>query len=135
MLITYVNTIVLGSSPALPTRALSIKTPEEGAGQEGEEQEGEVGEEEEEGGESDKDEDICPICLNELDEGEDLLICRRCNNHLHQHCMDICKLGVIYGQHSPDRRPCHLSRTPPFMLRDRPPLHKCHNSIPQWWLL
>lgn len=50
------------------------------------------GEGEEEGeGESDKEEDICPICLNELDEGEDLLVCPGCNNHLHQHCMDICE--------------------------------------------
>lgn len=52
-------------------------------------------EEEREGeGESDKsdnEEAICPICLNELDEGEDLLICSSCHNHLHQHCMDICK--------------------------------------------
>ncbi len=53
----------------------------------------EEGGEEREGGEgSDKEEeDICPICLNELDEGEDLLICPGCTNHLHQHCMDICE--------------------------------------------
>ena len=36
-------------------------------------------------------EDVCPICLNELDEGEDLLVCSGCHNHLHQHCMDICE--------------------------------------------
>ena len=41
---------------------------------------------------SEREEDICPICLNELDEGEDLLICPGCSNHLHQHCMDICKI-------------------------------------------
>ena len=43
--------------------------------------------------ESDKseEEDVCPICLNELDEGEDLITCRRCGNRLHQHCMDICE--------------------------------------------
>ena len=52
---------------------------------------GEAGEEE--GGDSDKEEDICPICLNELDEGEDLLVCPGCHNHLHQHCMEICELG------------------------------------------
>lgn len=53
-----------------------------------------VVEEEEEGEESDKsdnEEAICPICLNELDEGEDLLVCSSCHNHLHQHCMEICK--------------------------------------------
>ena len=53
-----------------------------------------VMEEEGEGEESDKsdnEEAICPICLNELDEGEDLLVCSSCHNHLHQHCMDICK--------------------------------------------
>ena len=52
-------------------------------------------EEDEEGEDSDKSEEneeaICPICLNELDEGEDLLVCSGCHNHLHQHCMDICK--------------------------------------------
>ncbi len=65
-----------------------------------EEGEGEAGEGEAGEGESDKsdnEEAICPICLNELDEGEDLLVCSSCHNHLHQHCMDICKwveLGV-----------------------------------------
>lgn len=63
---------------------------------EAETQEERVGPEREdaEGGDSDKEEDVCPICLNELDEGEDLLICPGCNNHLHQHCMDICEWGV-----------------------------------------
>ena len=49
---------------------------------------------------SDNEEAICPICLNELDEGEDLLVCSSCHNHLHQHCMDICKwveFGVGHG--------------------------------------
>ena len=36
-------------------------------------------------------EDVCPICLNELDEGEDLLVCSGCHNHLHHHCMDVCE--------------------------------------------
>ncbi len=41
---------------------------------------------------SDKsEEEVCPICLNELDEGEDLLECSGCHNQLHQHCMDICE--------------------------------------------
>ena len=61
-------------------------------------------EEEGEGEESDKsdnEEAVCPICLNELDEGEDLLVCSSCHNHLHQHCMDICKwvelcVSVLY---------------------------------------
>ena len=55
---------------------------------------------EEEGEESDKsdnEEAVCPICLNELDEGEDLLVCSSCHNHLHQHCMDICKWVEPYG--------------------------------------
>ena len=63
------------------------KVREEGDGEcEGEGEEGERGD-------SDKseEEDICPICLNELDEGEDLINCRRCGNRLHQHCMDICE--------------------------------------------
>lgn len=57
---------------------------EEGEGEGGEAVEGESDK-------SDNDEAICPICLNELDEGEDLLVCSSCHNHLHQHCMDICK--------------------------------------------
>ena len=58
-----------------------VSSEEDGNGGEGEESE-----------ESDKEEEnICPICLNELDEGEDLLICPQCTNHLHQHCMDICE--------------------------------------------
>ncbi len=39
-----------------------------------------------------EEEEVCPICLNELDEGEDLLVCSGCHNQLHQHCMDICEL-------------------------------------------
>ena len=65
------------------------KVREEGDGGESESERGD----EVERGESDKseEEDICPICLNELDEGEDLITCRRCGNQLHQHCMDICE--------------------------------------------
>ena len=59
-------------------------------------EDGDNEEEQEEGEGSDKgEEDICPICLNELDEGEDLLICPQCTNHLHQHCMDICELSCL----------------------------------------
>ena len=58
------------------------------------EREGEREEEAEDGGrdsdKSEEEEELCPICLNELDEGEDLISCRRCGNRLHQHCMDIC---------------------------------------------
>ena len=60
-----------------------------------EEEEGEV-EEGEESEKSDNEEAICPICLNELDEGEDLLVCSSCHNHLHQHCMEICKWVELY---------------------------------------
>ena len=56
-----------------------------------EEGKGEMEAEGEESDKSDNEEAICPICLNELDEGEDLLVCSSCHNHLHQHCMDICK--------------------------------------------
>ena len=52
-----------------------------GGGEEGEREESDKSEEE----------DVCPICLNELDEGEDLITCRCCGNRLHQHCMDICE--------------------------------------------
>lgn len=74
-----------------------------GTNQQREAGDGESGEVEREGsgeaegeverGDSDKseEEDVCPICLNELDEGEDLITCRRCVNRLHQHCMDICE--------------------------------------------
>ena len=65
------------------------ETGEEGAMATVIEEEGEG--EGEESDKSDNEEAICPICLNELDEGEDLLVCSSCHNHLHQHCMDICK--------------------------------------------
>jgi len=44
---------------------------------------------------SEGEEDVCPICLNELDEGEDLLVCSGCHNHLHQHCMDVCECSQL----------------------------------------
>ena len=42
---------------------------------------------------SNKDEEeVCPICLLEMVEGESLTCCKNgCNNRLHQHCMEICK--------------------------------------------
>jgi hypothetical protein len=39
--------------------------------------------------EGDFDDVLCPICLLELVEGEDVVICINCENELHQHCMDI----------------------------------------------
>ena len=48
-------------------------------------------------------EDVCPICLNELDEGEDLLVCSGCHNHLHQHCMDVCEWHVFSLRYSGSR--------------------------------
>jgi len=77
------------SHTATPLAKLDVTTAtvDEGVAEEGVEQE----REETEGGESDKEEDVCPICLNELDEGEDLLVCPGCHNHLHQHCMDVCE--------------------------------------------
>ena len=39
-----------------------------------------------------EDEEVCPICLLEMVEGESLTSCQDgCNNRLHQHCMEICK--------------------------------------------
>ena len=42
----------------------------------------------------DKDDDeVCPICLLEMVEGESMTICTEgCLNKLHHHCMSICKL-------------------------------------------
>lgn len=41
-----------------------------------------------------EDEEVCPICLLEMVEGESLTSCQDgCHNRLHQHCMEICKLG------------------------------------------
>ena len=38
------------------------------------------------------EEEVCPICLLEMVEGESLTFCQGgCNNRLHQHCMEICK--------------------------------------------
>ena len=40
-----------------------------------------------------EDEEVCPICLLEMVEGESLTSCQDgCSNRLHQHCMEICKL-------------------------------------------
>jgi len=41
---------------------------------------------------SDEEDDICPICLLEIVEGEDLVECiNGCHIELHRHCMEICK--------------------------------------------
>ena len=41
-----------------------------------------------------EDDEVCPICLLEMVEGESLTSCQDgCHNRLHQHCMEICKLG------------------------------------------
>ncbi|XP_067027287.1 mitogen-activated protein kinase kinase kinase 1-like isoform X1 [Acropora muricata] len=37
-----------------------------------------------------EEEEVCPICLLEMVEGESLMSCRDgCNNRLHQHCMEV----------------------------------------------
>lgn len=42
------------------------------------------------------DEEVCPICLLEMVEGESLMNCKEgCNNRLHQHCMEICKSVIL----------------------------------------
>ncbi len=48
------------------------------------------------GSDKSEEEEVCPICLNELDEGEDLLVCSGCHNQLHQHCMDVCECVPIH---------------------------------------
>ena len=53
-----------------------------------------------------EDEEVCPICLLEMVEGESLTSCEGgCNNRLHQHCMEICKLvetkdNIMYPHYS-----------------------------------
>ena len=43
---------------------------------------------------SSKEEDLCPICLLEMVEGESLVVCQDgCHNRLHHHCVAICKYG------------------------------------------
>ena len=37
------------------------------------------------------EEEVCPICLLEMVEGESLTSCDGCHNRLHQHCMEICE--------------------------------------------
>ena len=44
----------------------------------------------------DEDEDICPICLLEMVEGESLTVhINGCGNSLHHHCMAICMYSVL----------------------------------------
>jgi mitogen-activated protein kinase kinase kinase 1 len=41
---------------------------------------------------SNKEEDVCPICLLEMVDGESLVVCQDgCRNRLHHHCVAICK--------------------------------------------
>lgn len=57
--------------------------------------------------ESEEEDEICPICLLEIVEGEDLVECAKgCHIELHRHCMEICKettvncprLGIKYTE-------------------------------------
>ena len=46
--------------------------------------------------ESDEEDEICPICLLEIVEGEDLVECvKGCHIELHRHCMEICKETIV----------------------------------------
>lgn len=46
--------------------------------------------------ESDEEDEICPICLLEIVEGEDLVECvKGCRIELHRHCMEICKETIV----------------------------------------
>jgi len=39
-----------------------------------------------------EEEEVCPICLSDLVEGESMTLCKEgCQNRLHHHCMAICK--------------------------------------------
>lgn len=39
-----------------------------------------------------EEEEVCPICLSDLVEGESMTLCREgCQNRLHHHCMAVCK--------------------------------------------
>lgn len=43
-----------------------------------------------------EDEEVCPICLSDLVDGESMTLCREgCQNRLHHHCMAVCKLSII----------------------------------------
>ena len=42
--------------------------------------------------EDDEEEEVCPICLLEMVDGESLLTCKEgCHNRLHLHCLKVCK--------------------------------------------
>ena len=39
-----------------------------------------------------EEEEVCPICLSDLVEGESMSLCREgCHNRLHHHCMAVCE--------------------------------------------
>ena len=47
-----------------------------------------------------EEDEICPICLLEIVEGEDLVECvKGCHIELHRHCMEICK-EAMYAQYN-----------------------------------
>lgn len=42
--------------------------------------------------EEEEEEDVCPICLLEMVDGESMVTCKEgCNNRLHLHCLKVCK--------------------------------------------
>ena len=44
-----------------------------------------------------EEEEVCPICLSDLVEGESMTLCREgCHNRLHHHCMAVCKYFYYY---------------------------------------
>jgi len=48
--------------------------------------------------ESEEEDEMCPICLLEIVEGEDLVECAKgCHIELHRHCMEICKETIVYS--------------------------------------
>lgn len=41
-----------------------------------------------------EEEDVCPICLSDLVDGESMTVCHEgCKNQLHHHCMAVCKFS------------------------------------------
>lgn len=43
-----------------------------------------------------EEEEVCPICLSDLVDGESMTICREgCENRLHHHCMSVCKCPLL----------------------------------------
>ena len=43
-----------------------------------------------------EEEEVCPICLSDLVEGESMTLCKEgCQNRLHHHCMAVCKCAIV----------------------------------------